>query len=280
MDRQDFPRPWLDASMTAAERADALLAKMTLAEKAAQLGSVWVYEIQNDDQSLSAEKLNTRLGHGIGQITRLAGGSVLEPVELAELANQIQRYALEQTRLGIPALVHDECCSGVLARNATNFPQIIGLASTWEPELAQAMTEIIRAQMRAIGVHQGLAPVLDIARDPRWGRIEETFGEDPYLTSCMGVAYVRGLQSDNLADGVIATGKHFVGYSAPEGGLNWAPAHIPPRELRRGVPGPVRGRRAQGGPRLHDERIPGAGRRALRQFEGIADRHPARAVVL
>ena len=232
MSAHESSRPWLDAALPVAERAEMLLGQMTLAEKVAQLGSVWIYEIQNDDQSLSADKLNERLADGVGQITRLAGGSVLEPRELAELANQIQRYAIDRTRLGIPAMVHDECCSGVLARNATNFPQIIGLASTWEPELAQAMTEIIRAQMRAIGVHQGLAPVLDIARDPRWGRIEETFGEDPYLTSCMGVAYVRGLQGENLAEGVVATGKHFVGYSAPEGGLNWAPAHIPPRELR------------------------------------------------
>ena len=151
---------------------------------------------------------------------------------MAETANQIQRYVIEKTRLGIPAMIHDECCSGMLARNATNFPQIIGLSSTWTPDLAQSMTEAIRTQMRAVGIHQGLAPVLDIARDPRWGRIEETFGEDPYLTSCMGVAYVRGLQGDDLAQGVVATGKHFVGYSAPEGGLNWAPAHIMPRELR------------------------------------------------
>ena len=213
------------------QRVDLLIDQMTLSEKVAQLGSVWIYEIQNDDQSLSSDKLNERLAHGIGQITRLAGGSVLEPTELAELANQIQRHAIEQTRLGIPVMVHDECCSGVLARNATNFPQIIGLASTWEPELAGAMTQVIRTQMRAIGIHQGLAPVLDISRDPRWGRIEETFGEDPYLTSCMGVAYVRGLQGDNLAEGIVATGKHFVGYSASEGGLNWAPAHIPVREL-------------------------------------------------
>jgi beta-glucosidase len=221
-----------DAQRPVEERVEDLLAQMTLAEKVAQLGSVWIYEIMGDDHALSGERLNARLGDGIGQITRLAGGSSLGPVETAQLANAIQRYLVEETRLGIPALIHDECCSGFLANGATNFPQIIGLASTWEPELAEAMTQIIRRQMRAVGVHHGLAPVLDIARDPRWGRTEETFGEDPYLTSAMGAAYIQGLQGDDWSEGVMATGKHFVGYGASEGGLNWAPAHIPRRELR------------------------------------------------
>jgi beta-glucosidase len=232
MPAQVTSKPWLNADLPAEERTEQLLAEMTLEEKVAQLGSFWIYEIQAEDQSLSPQKMDARMRHGVGQVTRLAGGSVLAPTEMAETANQIQRYVIEKTRLGIPAMIHDECCSGMLARNATNFPQIIGLSSTWTPDLAQSMTEAIRTQMRAVGIHQGLAPVLDIARDPRWGRIEETFGEDPYLTSCMGVAYVRGLQGDDLAQGVVATGKHFVGYSAPEGGLNWAPAHIMPRELR------------------------------------------------
>jgi beta-glucosidase len=224
--------PYQDPARTIAERVDNLLSLMTLEEKIAQLGSVWIYEVQNDDQTLSGIKLIDRLGQGIGQITRLAGGSVMDPVTVAEAANGIQRFLMQETRLGIPAMVHDECCSGFLARNATNFPQIIGCASTWQPELVLAMTQVIRTQMRAVGVHQGLAPVLDIARDPRWGRIEETFGEDPYLTSRMGVAYICGLQADrDWSQGVVATGKHFVGYSASEGGLNWAPAHIPPREL-------------------------------------------------
>ncbi|MBX2998292.1 MAG: glycoside hydrolase family 3 C-terminal domain-containing protein [Caldilineaceae bacterium] len=221
-----------DAQRSVEERVDDLLGRMTLAEKIAQLGSLWVYEIQDDDQSLSRTRLDARLGEGIGQITRLAGGSSLGPVQTAQLANAIQRYFVEETRLGIPALIHDECCSGFLANGATNFPQIIGLASTWEPALASKMTRIIRQQMRAVGVHHGLAPVLDIARDPRWGRTEETFGEDPCLTAAMGVAYIEGLQGEDWSDGVMATGKHFVGYSASEGGLNWAPAHIPARELR------------------------------------------------
>ena len=119
-----------------------------------------------------------------------------------------------------------------MARDATVFPQAIGLASTWDPALARSLAEAIGGQMRAVGAHHGLAPVLDVCRDPRWGRTEETFGEDPYLVARMGVAFVQGLQGESLRDGVIATAKHFVGYGASDGGMNWAPAGIPPRELR------------------------------------------------
>ena len=119
-----------------------------------------------------------------------------------------------------------------MAREATVFPQAIGLASTWDPALARSLAEAIGGQMRAVGAHHGLAPVLDVCRDPRWGRTEETFGEDPYLVARMGVAFVQGLQGESLRDGVIATAKHFVGYGASDGGMNWAPAGIPPRELR------------------------------------------------
>ena len=94
------------------------------------------------------------------------------------------------------------------------------------------MGEIIREQMRALGARQALAPLLDITRDPRWGRTEETFGEDRYLTSRMGVAYIKGLQGDSLGEGILATGKHFVGYGMTEGAMNWSPAHIPEREMR------------------------------------------------
>lgn len=220
-----------DARLPIEQRVDDLLGRMTLDEKIAQLGSLWVYEIAGEE-GLNQEWAQARMAHGLGQVTRLAGGSSLGPLETAHLANAIQRFLVEETRLGIPALIHDECCSGFLANGATNFPQIIGAASTWEPELVEAMTQIIRRQMRAVGVHHGLAPVLDIARDPRWGRTEETFGEDPYLTAHMGAAYIRGLQGEDWTDGVMATAKHFVGYSASDGGLNWAPARILPRELR------------------------------------------------
>src|SRR5207247_8748579 len=112
---------------------------------------------------------------------------------------------------GIPAIVQEQTCAGLMAREATAFPQAIGLASTWEPELARALADAIRTQMRAVGAHQGLAPVLDVCRDPRWGRTEETFGEDPYLVARMGVAFILGLQGETLRNGVIATGQHFGG---------------------------------------------------------------------
>lgn len=222
---------YLDPAQPIEKRVSDLLSRMTLDEKLAQLSGVWVYELL-EDTAFSEAKAKALIGKGIGQITRVAGASNLGPAASAELANRIQAFLVHNTRLGIPAIVHEECCSGYMAKGATCFPQIIGLASTWEPELAAAMTAVIRAQMRAAGAHQGLAPVLDVTRDPRWGRVEETFGEDPYLVSCMGTWYVKGLQGPDLKQGIIATGKHFVGYGMSEGGLNWAPAHLSPKELR------------------------------------------------
>lgn len=230
MTRENNPR-YLDPTQPLETRVDDLLSRMTLDEKLAQLSGVWVYELL-EDTAFAPEKARRLIGHGIGQITRIGGASNLEPTASAELANRIQNFLVEHTRLGIPAMVHEECCSGYMAKGATCFPQIIGLASTWEPELAEEMTAVIRAQMRAAGAHHGLAPVLDVTRDPRWGRVEETFGEDPYLVARMGTAYVRGLQGPDLRQGIVATGKHFVGYGMSEGGLNWAPAHLAPRELR------------------------------------------------
>jgi beta-glucosidase len=220
-----------DARQPIQARVHDLLERMTLDEKLAQLGSAWVFQLLSEMQfdQTKAQKLMRR---GLGQITRVAGASSLDPTASAELANTIQKYLVDNTRLGIPAIVHEECCSGYMARNATCFPQIIGLASTWEPDLTEAMATVVRTQMRAAGAHQGLSPVLDVTRDPRWGRVEETFGEDPYLVSRMGASFVWGLQGSNWQEGVLATAKHFVGYGLSEGGMNWAPAHIPPRELR------------------------------------------------
>jgi beta-glucosidase len=213
------------------QRIASLLSQMTLDEKLAQLGSLWVYELLTDLE-VDAQKISSMLAHGIGQITRVAGASGLLPGQAAELANQIQHYLIEQTRLGIPAIIHEECCAGYMAPGATSFPQAIGVASTWEPELVEQMATVIRKEMKAVGAHQALSPVLDITRDPRWGRVEETFGEDPYLVAQMGTAYIRGFQGTDGILELVATAKHFVGYGLPEGGMNWAPAHIPQRELR------------------------------------------------
>ncbi|MHC1784187.1 MAG: glycoside hydrolase family 3 N-terminal domain-containing protein [Anaerolineaceae bacterium] len=210
--------------------ATALLEQMTLAEKIAQMGSCWIYELQTDGK-LDDTKVAARFRDGIGQITRLAGASTMTPDQAARAANRLQRQLVENTRLKIPAILHEECCSGSMMLGGSVFPQIIGLASTFEPELAEKMTSEIRKQLRAVGAHQGLAPVLDIGRDPRWGRVEETFGEDPLLVSQFGVSYIRGLQGPDLKQGILATGKHFIGHSFSLGGLNCAPVQMGKRTI-------------------------------------------------
>jgi beta-glucosidase len=222
--------PYQDRSLAPEVRARDLLARMTIEEKLAQIVGVWSTALR-DEAGFSAEKAHRELAHGIGHVSRIGASTTLRPAESARFANEIQRFLREHTRLGIPAIVHEESCAGYVARDATCFPQALGLAATFEPALVHEMATVIRAQMRAVGAHQTLAPVLDVARDPRWGRTEESFGEDPYLVAQMGIAYVRGIQGPDLAHGVVATGKHFLGYAASEGGLNWAPAHLGPREL-------------------------------------------------
>jgi beta-glucosidase len=209
---------------------DALLARMTLDEKLAQLGCVWCSALVRDER-FSQPAAERWLAHGMGEITRVGATTGLRPRARAEFANEIQHWLVEHTRLGIPAIIHEESTAGLCARDATQFPQGIGLASTWDPELVERVAGVIREQMIATGARHTLAPVLDIARDARWGRVEETYGESPYLTARLGVAYVRGVQGD-LAEGVAATGKHFLGYAMSEGGLNHAPVHFGPRELR------------------------------------------------
>jgi beta-glucosidase len=220
-----------DPAQPIERRVEDLLGRMTLDEKLAQLGCVWSTQLVADDR-FSPARAAELLANGSGHITRIGSATGLRPAENAAFANEIQRFLLEQTRLGIPAIIHEESVAGLTARDATQFPHAIGLASTWNPSLLEAMGGVIRAQMRAVGARQTLAPVLDVARDPRWGRSEETYGEDPYLASRLGVAYVRGVQGDDLRHGVAATGKHFIGYGFSEGGMNHAPVHLGARELR------------------------------------------------
>jgi beta-glucosidase len=230
-DLPDAQAPYRDPTRPVPERVSDLLQRMTMAEKVAQLGSAWSFELTDGDD-VSTEAFDRICRDGLGQVTRISGASSRDAVAAADVANQVQRLLIERTRLGIPAIVHEEICSGVMARGSTAYPQAIGVAATFEPEMNAAIAASIRTQMRMSGAHQGLSPVLDVCRDPRWGRSEETFGEDPYLVARMGNAFVRGLQGSELATGVIATAKHFVGYGASEGGMNWAPAHLSPRELR------------------------------------------------
>lgn len=209
------------------QRADALLARMTLEEKAFQLTSAMGPSLSAGPGGADPERLAGRLGHGIGQVSGLAGFGAKPPADVARTVNGIQRFLVEKTRLGIPAIFHNEALNGVMAPGFTVFPTGIALAATWDPESVGRMAALIGRQMRAIGMRQALSPVLDVARDARWGRIHETYGEDPYLVSALGVAYVRGLQGED----VLATAKHFLGYAVTEGGQNMAATAVGAREL-------------------------------------------------
>ena len=237
-----------DPERPLAERVEDLLARMTLEEKVAQLVSLWDAKTGIFDRALTVDpaKLRQRYPHGLGQFARPsdARGPVSpreapgrDPRETVALVNAIQRWAVEETRLGIPVIFHEEGLHGYAAVGATSFPQAIAMASTWDPELVREVNSIIAREIRARGVHLVLSPVVDIARDPRWGRIEETFGEDPFLVSQMGVAAVLGLQGtpDDWRlpdDKVFATLKHMTGHGQPESGTNAGPAQISERELR------------------------------------------------
>jgi beta-glucosidase len=223
--------PFRDPGVPRDARVADLLGRMTRAEKIAQLGSFWAFEVVGPD-GLDGDRLAALAAEGIGQITRLAGSTNLPPVDVAKAANAIQRTLVEGTRLGIPAVIHEECLHGLMAWAAPCFQQSIGAAAAFDPEAVAAMAATIRRRMLLTGARLALGPVFDIARDPRWGRMEETYGEDPYLAAELGCAYVGALQGPDLADGVAATAKHIVGHGLAEGGLNQAPAHLGPRELR------------------------------------------------
>ena len=225
----------LDSSQPLDDRVEALVDAMTLDEKLAQLGCVWSTQLADDD-GFSREAADRLLANGTGQITRIAASTGLEADGIVGFVNDIQRYLVEETRLGIPAVVHEEAVAGFCARGATQFPQAIGLGATFDVELMAEIGEVIRTQMLAVGARHTLSPVLDIGRDPRWGRVEETYGEDPELAGQLGAAYVRAVQGgtdpDRLSDGVVCTGKHFLAYGLPDGGLNHGPVNLGPRELR------------------------------------------------
>jgi beta-glucosidase-like glycosyl hydrolase len=248
---QVTPR-WQDPTLSTADRVDLLLEQMTLEEKVAQLGSRWIggglpdagadagqeptadgdanhtvapmQDVFAAGRTLSLEEASR---HGLGHLTRVFGSAPVTAVDgAAELVRQ-QRIVLDGSRLRIPALVHEECLTGFTTFGATVYPAAIAWGATFDPDLVEQMAAAIGRDMAAVGVHQGLSPVLDVVRDYRWGRVEETMGEDPYLVSVLGAAYVRGLQSA----GVIATLKHFAGYSAARAGRNHGPVPMGRREL-------------------------------------------------
>src|ERR1035437_3132471 len=221
------------------ERVSDLLNRMTLEEKVAQMICIWGEKkkiLLDENGNLTLSNLELYLENGIGQIGRLSDTiPELSPYAMAELANKLQEYFVERTRLGIPVIIHEECLHGLVAVDATSYTQPIGLASTFNRELIEKIYSMIAQDARSRGVHQALTPVVDVARDPRWGRVEETFGEDPYLVSQMGIAAVKGFQGDarfRKKNHVIATLKHFAAHGQPESGNNCAPVNVPERLLR------------------------------------------------
>ncbi len=176
------------------------------------------------------DHLDAQLTNGIGEVAVMMGGKTA--ADNASLVEKIQKYLVEETDLGIPAIIHAEALSGGVFAEATNYPIAIGLGATWDPEKVQLMGDVIRKQMKSIGFRQALSPVLDVARDLRWGRIGETYGEDPTLVSSLSVAFVKGIQGNDLKEGVAATAKHFLGYSMSEGALNMSSQHMTRREIR------------------------------------------------
>ncbi|WP_233808581.1 glycoside hydrolase family 3 N-terminal domain-containing protein [Paraburkholderia sp. HP33-1] len=220
------------------ERVADLLARMTLDEKIAQLHAAWLklssdgkHQARGIDFAQSANQITVDeiLQHGLGQITRPLGTHTVDPKEGVRALNELQRKMVEDTRLGIPVMAHEECLVGLMIKDATLFPSPLNYAATWNLRLVGEVGTIIGEQARSIGCHQGLAPVLDVSRDPRWGRTEETLGEDPYLVGVLACHYVKGLQGEQRD--LLATLKHFVGHSASEGGRNHAPVHVGAREL-------------------------------------------------
>lgn len=240
------PPIYKDASQPVEARIEDLLARMTLEEKIAQITTIWTgkAEVFDEAGNFDPAKAAALYPAGIGHFARpndLAGAT--SPLEkpfrnerqTVELVNAIQKWAVEETRLGIPVLFHEEGLHGYAARGATSFPQSIALASAWDPGLMREIFSVVAREIRARGPHLVLSPVVDVARDPRWGRIEETYGEDPYLVGELGVAVVEGFQGTTLPlaeDKVFATLKHMTGHGQPESGTNVGPSNLSERILR------------------------------------------------
>jgi len=240
--------PYKNPAVPIARRVKDLLARMTLEEKAAQMMCIWQekstkLQDANGDFDFKKAKKHFGHGHGLGQIGRPSdagskptdAGIGKKPRETAELTNAIQKFFIEHSRLGIPVFFHEECLHGHAAIGATSFPQPIGLGATFNPNLVKALYAMAAEESRVRGAHQALTPVVDVARDPRWGRVEETFGEDPYLVTQLGIASVKGFQGDaSFKDRkhVIATLKHFAAHGQPESGMNCAPVNVSERVLR------------------------------------------------
>lgn len=226
-------QPWRDASAPTAERIRDLMSRMSVREKVAQLSGVWVGADPTAGQVAPPhetapvlEPWPELIRDGVGQLTRPYGTAPVDPVAEAAVVATLQSQ-ITAAGPGIPAIVHEECLTGLAAWQAPIYPAPLSWGACFDPDLVERMAAQIGTTMRRLGIHQGLAPVLDVTRDLRWGRTEETIAEDPYLVSTIGAAYVRGLESA----GIVATLKHFAGYSTSRAGRNLAPVSIGSREL-------------------------------------------------
>jgi len=233
--------PYKNSGLPSAKRVRDLLSRMSLEEKAAQMLCIWMHKAQtlvDADGNFDIQKAQAafKKGHGLGQVGRPSdAGKGKDARGMAELTNAIQKFFIETSRLGIPVIFHEECLHGHAAPGGTSFPQPIALGGTFDPDLVETLFTMTAEEARLRGAHQALTPVVDVAREPRWGRVEETYGEDPYLVSRMGIAAVRGFQGDaKFRDKkrLIATLKHLAGHGQPESGMNCAPANISLRVLR------------------------------------------------
>ena len=263
---------WQDSKLSPDERVAALIKAMTLREKVAQLYGLWA-GTDPDGPGVAPHQTELDNGHsfadlipaGLGQLTRVFGTRPVDAAEGAAALVRAQREIVAANRFGIPALVHEECLAGFTAWGATAYPVPLSWGATFDPELVREMATRIGAGMRSVGVHQGLAPVLDVVRDARWGRVEETIGEDPYLVATIATAYVQGLEST----GIVATLKHFAGYSASRAGRNLAPVSMGPREFADVILPPFEMAVTEGGVRsvMHSyaevDGVPAAANRAL-----------------
>ncbi|WP_394618214.1 glycoside hydrolase family 3 N-terminal domain-containing protein [Lentzea sp. JNUCC 0626] len=225
---------WRNPHAPVADRVRDLVARMTPQEKIAQLQGIWAgidaageMAPHQHEFAVAPQDFDELTRYGIGQLTRVFGTRPIAPEVGAHTLARTQRQIIESSRFGIPAIAHEECLTGLVAWQATVYPSPLCWGATFEPDLVRRMAERFGGSMRRLGIHQGLAPVLDVTRDLRWGRVEETIGEDPHLVGTVGAAYVTGLESV----GIVSTLKHFAGYSASRAGRNHAPVSIGPREF-------------------------------------------------
>lgn len=222
-------KPYKDASKPVEERVEDLLSRMTLEEKVAQLCGDLPAGFMKDGE-VSLELLREKYPDGHGRFTQYSLTGIVDPMQIAEISNKLQHYFVEETRLGIPVALQSENLCGYPGAEGTLFPAQINVGCTWEPELTEKMAEVIGQESRAVGINSSMSPVIDVSRDPRWGRTYETYGEDPYLISQMGIHYIKGMQGDKH-NGTAAIAKHFLGYAESQGGLNCAVSRINDREM-------------------------------------------------